>query len=193
MVGGHCTFDASTEGRPMAQNSSSRIDESSLTKGQRRKLNALRKSVGDEVGERAFAEWLSSRPVAKADDNAALIVDTLWPLVQQGTLAIPRGGYPAQARPRPDHRRAGQAVTTPRGSGRPRIDWGRFRSSKGGAGRPAASTNPLNCIANPAGRRSRVTTRRPTRNCGKTRPGDAETCRRAAYPSIRLYRIEKGR
>ena len=77
----------------MAQNSSPRIDESALTKGQRRKLNALRKSVGDEVGERAFAEWLASRPVAKADENAALIVDTLWPLVQQGSLAIPRGGY----------------------------------------------------------------------------------------------------
>lgn len=81
------------EGKSMAQNSSPRIDESALTKGQRRKLNALRKSVGDEVGERAFAEWLASRPVAKADENAALIVDTLWPLVQQGTLAIPRGGY----------------------------------------------------------------------------------------------------
>ena len=69
------------------------IDESGLTKGQRRKLNALRKSVGDEVGERAFTDWLSSRPTEKADDNAAMIVDTLWPLVQQGTLAIPRGGY----------------------------------------------------------------------------------------------------
>ena len=32
------------------------IDESALTKGQLRKLNALRNSVGDEVGERAFAE-----------------------------------------------------------------------------------------------------------------------------------------
>ena len=77
----------------MAPSSSSQIDESSLTKGQRRKLNALRKSVGDEVGERAFAEWLASQPAAKADTNAELIVDTLWPLVQQGTLAIPRGGY----------------------------------------------------------------------------------------------------
>ena len=81
------------EGKSMAQNSSSRIDESALTKGQRRKLNALRKSVGDEVGERAFAEWLATRPVAKSDENATLIVDTLWPLVQQGQLAIPRGGF----------------------------------------------------------------------------------------------------
>ena len=71
------------------------IDESTLTKGQRRKLNALRKSIGDEIAERAFLEWLSSRPGAGTapDGNAALIVDTLWPLVQQGRLMIPRGGY----------------------------------------------------------------------------------------------------
>ena len=75
--------------------SSSRIDETSLTKGQLRKLNALRKSVGNEVGEKAFAEWLASQKGAegKADGNAAVIVDSLWPMVEQGTLAIPRGGY----------------------------------------------------------------------------------------------------
>ena len=72
------------------------IDESALTKGQRRKLNALRKSIGDDIAERAFLEWLSSQPAASGtepDGNAALIVDTLWPMVQDGTLAIPRGGY----------------------------------------------------------------------------------------------------
>ena len=75
--------------------SPTQIDENSLTKGQRRKLNALRKSVGKEIGEQAFAAWLASQPAAtaKADANAGLIVDMLWPLVQQGTLAIPRGGY----------------------------------------------------------------------------------------------------
>ena len=70
--------------------SSSRIDESALTKGQRRKLNALRRSVGDEVGEQAFAAWLSTQlRAAKTDGNAATIVDTLWPLAEQGTLKIP--------------------------------------------------------------------------------------------------------
>ena len=70
------------------------IDESNLTKGQRRKLNALRNSVGDEIAARAFTEWLSSQPTKDGvDANAALIVDSLWPLVQQGALAIPRGGY----------------------------------------------------------------------------------------------------
>ena len=71
------------------------IDESGLTKGQLRKLRALRKSVGDEIAERAFSEWLAKQKAAsgKADGTAATIVDTLWPLVVQGTLAIPRGGY----------------------------------------------------------------------------------------------------
>ena len=58
-------------------------------------LNALKKSVGEEIGTRAFAAWLASQGTVKAkpDGNAAVIVDTLWPLVQGGTLSIPRGGY----------------------------------------------------------------------------------------------------
>ena len=81
----------------MARTPSNRIDESTLTKGQLRKLTALRRSVGGEIGERAFAEWLSSQPAGKktekTDRNAELIAGALWPLVQQGRLAIPRGGY----------------------------------------------------------------------------------------------------
>ena len=71
------------------------IDESGLTKGQLRKLRALRKSVGDEIAARAFAEWLATQQAAsgKVDGNAATIVEMLWPMVQAGTLAIPRGGY----------------------------------------------------------------------------------------------------
>ena len=70
------------------------IDEAALTKGQLRKLNALRNSVGNEVGERAFAEWLALQGAGQEPDgNAATIVDTLWPMVEQGALAIPRGGY----------------------------------------------------------------------------------------------------
>ncbi len=71
------------------------IDESALTKGQLRKLGALRRSVGDEIGDRAFAEWLALQATAKGkpDGNAATIVDTLWPMVEQGAPSIPRGGY----------------------------------------------------------------------------------------------------
>lgn len=80
----------------MARRSATKIEENTLTKGQRRKLDSLRKSVGEEIGERAFASWLATQPkpeVVEEDHDAALIVDTLWPLVQEGTLAIPRGGY----------------------------------------------------------------------------------------------------
>ena len=71
------------------------IDLSALSKGERRKLNALRKSVGEEIGDRAFLEWLSSRAADanKQDGNAAAIVDILWPLVKEDRLMIPRGGY----------------------------------------------------------------------------------------------------
>ena len=70
------------------------IDESALTKGQLRKLNALRKSVGSDIGERAFAEWFASQAQAeKTDKNIEAIIGALWPLVQQGKLQIRRGGY----------------------------------------------------------------------------------------------------
>ena len=69
------------------------MDEGALTKGQLRKLNALRKSVGEEIGERAFAEWLASQAkVEKKDKNIEVIVDALWALVHQGKLSIRRGG-----------------------------------------------------------------------------------------------------
>ena len=71
-----------------------RIQVPPLPQGQLRKLTALRKSIGSEIGEWAFAEWLSSQPAGeKTDRNAEMIVGALWPLVQQGRLVIPRGGY----------------------------------------------------------------------------------------------------
>lgn len=64
----------------MANASSARTDDSALSKGERRKLKALRKSVGEQIGDQAFAAWRSSQS-AKAgtatDENATLIVDTL--------------------------------------------------------------------------------------------------------------------
>ena len=79
----------------MDQATTTSIDESTLSKGEIRKLHALRKSVGTEIGDKAFAEWLSSRSGGsnEEDPNAEMIVDVLWPLVQAGTLRIPRGGY----------------------------------------------------------------------------------------------------
>ena len=80
----------------MPQTSSRDIYESALTKGHLRKLNALRKSVGEDIGERAFAEWLSRQATGRASDrNAELIAESLclWSLVEQGKLAIRSGGY----------------------------------------------------------------------------------------------------
>ncbi len=73
------------------------IDESALTKGQLRKLNALRKSVGYKLGEEAFAKWLKKQGKAKnnapEDRNAALVAETLMKLIDEKKLRIPRGGY----------------------------------------------------------------------------------------------------
>ena len=69
--------------------------ESELTKGQIRKLNALRKSIGEEIAHKAFADWLTSRPeaVEVVDKNAELIAEILVDKINQGKLRIPRGGY----------------------------------------------------------------------------------------------------
>ncbi len=70
------------------------IDESSLTKGQLRKLNALRKSLGPAIADEAFAKWLDQAVQApETDEDAGTISDVLWGLVQDGKLSIRRGGY----------------------------------------------------------------------------------------------------
>jgi hypothetical protein len=72
------------------------IDESHLSKGQLRKLNALRKSLGDEIANRAFAEWMSTQANGTGhttDRNARSITAALQPLIEEGRLSIPRGGY----------------------------------------------------------------------------------------------------
>ena len=48
------------------------FDESSLTKGQIRKLNALRKSIGNDLAEEAFGKWLSRQaPESPPSDPVA--------------------------------------------------------------------------------------------------------------------------
>ncbi len=80
----------------MARKSVKTVDESRLTKMQVRKLNMLKKSVGDAIGTKAFADWMASRPVEKKmsiDKNAVRIVAALQPLIASKKLTIPRGGY----------------------------------------------------------------------------------------------------
>ena len=45
------------------------IDETGLTKGLMRKLNALRKSVGDDLAEEVFAKWLERQAASQAKEN----------------------------------------------------------------------------------------------------------------------------
>ena len=52
------------------------IDESNLTKGQIRKLNALRKSVGDDIAEGAFSKWMKIQ-TQTPKDVSDLVADAL--------------------------------------------------------------------------------------------------------------------
>ncbi len=73
------------------------FNEAALTKGELRKLNALKKSVGDKIGEKAFLQWLrnktKSATTVPRDRNAEMIADTLGKLIQDSGLKHPRGGY----------------------------------------------------------------------------------------------------
>ena len=87
-------------GRPKGSKSNTKwiIDEEKLTKGEVRKLNALRKSIGENFGEEGFMKWYEAKEAGgdgEAHDlNAQLIQDTLWPLVRDKKLKLPRsGGY----------------------------------------------------------------------------------------------------
>jgi hypothetical protein len=73
------------------------IDESALTKGEIRKLKALRKSVGDTLGEATFAKWLEKRQSSSAteptDKNAEMIAERIMGLIESKGIRLPRGGY----------------------------------------------------------------------------------------------------
>ncbi len=67
------------------------IIQTDLTKGQIRKLNALRKSVGPDIGEKAFAQWL--KKAAHGDKTSAQIGEAIQAALGSKGLSIPRGGY----------------------------------------------------------------------------------------------------
>lgn len=80
----------------MAPKATTGIDEAALNKGHMRKLTALRKSLGPEIADRAFGQWLKKQgkagTAAVRDKNAEMIADALGELVKSGGLRIPRGG-----------------------------------------------------------------------------------------------------
>ena len=71
------------------------VIQTSLTKGQIRKLNALRKSVGPDIGERAFAQWLNRVNAGKSaanDQTSTQIAEPIQAAIGRKGLSIPRGG-----------------------------------------------------------------------------------------------------
>ncbi len=73
------------------------IDETKLTKGHRRKLNALRKSVGDKLGEEVFSKWKAlqdKKPAARrADPVAEKIEQALAGFVDDRSFRLGNYGY----------------------------------------------------------------------------------------------------
>ena len=80
----------------MPKAASPTFDENALPKGQLRKLTALRKSLGDDIANRAFAQWLKTQEkgnTGAVDKGAELIEETVAAVVQKKKLTIPHGGY----------------------------------------------------------------------------------------------------
>ena len=73
------------------------IDETALTKGLVRKLNALRKSVGDDLAEEVFAKWLERQATSQAKDKpdpvAVKIVEALAGLEHDPKFNLGNHGY----------------------------------------------------------------------------------------------------
>ena len=72
------------------------IDEKSLSKGEMRKLVALRKSLGDKIADKAFAEWYANKPepqVDNVDPIATKIEEALSRYANDKKLNLGRYGY----------------------------------------------------------------------------------------------------
>ena len=73
------------------------IDVKSLTKGEVRKLNALRKSIGDKLAHGVFSKWLKQKTSAKsvdhADPVAEKIAEAVKPLAKDKSINLGRYGY----------------------------------------------------------------------------------------------------
>ena len=73
------------------------IDESALNKGQIRKLNALRKSIGDDLADGVFAKWLKRqvtvKNVEKADPVAEKLARALSKLEKDADFRLGNQGY----------------------------------------------------------------------------------------------------
>jgi hypothetical protein len=72
------------------------IDQSNLNKGQIRKLNALRKSLGDEIADNAYTKWMKTQTKENSiqiDPVAVKIEEVLSSLVHDKPFRLGRKGY----------------------------------------------------------------------------------------------------
>ena len=70
------------------------IDESKLTKGQLRKLGALRRYVGDKLGDEAFSKWMAQQAAAvKVDPVAQKIEQALSGFAGDKSFRLGNYGY----------------------------------------------------------------------------------------------------
>ena len=73
-----------------------KINETTLTKGQTRKLNALRKSLGNEIADNAFAKWMKTQTKENSvqiDPVAEKIKVALSSLVHDKAFRLGSKGY----------------------------------------------------------------------------------------------------
>ena len=72
------------------------IDQSTLNKGQIRKLYALRKSVGDDIADDAFTKWMKTQtktPKETRDPVADALVAALSNLTSDKSFKLGTKGY----------------------------------------------------------------------------------------------------
>ena len=74
------------------------MNEMSLTKGQIRKLNALKKSIGENLGVEAFTKWIAIQEKEKSenfkvDPVVTKLQEVLAPLEGDNTLRLGNKGY----------------------------------------------------------------------------------------------------
>src|SRR3546814_12690090 len=83
-----------------------KIDEKALSKGEVRKLTALRKSIGVDLADQAFAKWYAKEGKGEEpnDQNVGMIEKALNPLIKK--MRIPRGGA-YEIRRKSEERRVG--------------------------------------------------------------------------------------
>lgn len=80
----------------MAKSPKNGVDVSRLSRREVQRLNALRRSLGQQTADKAFLEWrqyADTRPEAVADKNIGVISDALEQIIEHHKLTLPRSGY----------------------------------------------------------------------------------------------------